>query len=91
MCFLYYRSEVEYCQRGLIILTAGLMGWRRIYYWLVCQPFLRERVYVLGGGDRKQTVLQSLSESGAEVVNSRDALDVLILLQTKVVLFGVTK
>lgn len=77
---------------GLIILTAGLMGWRRIYYWLVCQSFLRERVYVLGGGDRTQTVLQSLSESGVEVVNSRDALDVLIFLQTiKVVLFGVTK
>jgi sugar transferase (PEP-CTERM system associated) len=58
---------------GLIILTAGLMGWRRIYYWLVCQPFFRERVYVLGGGERTQTVLQSLSDSGVEVVNCQDA------------------
>ena len=37
---------------GLIILTLALLGWRTAYYWLVQQPYLRERVYVLGGGER---------------------------------------
>jgi len=33
---------------GLIILTFALFGWRVAYGWLVKQPYLRERVYVLG-------------------------------------------
>ena len=37
---------------GIIILTRTLFCWRGAYYWLVKQPFLRERVYVLGTGER---------------------------------------
>jgi len=58
---------------GLIILTAGLMSWQKIYYWLARQPFLRERAYVLGYGERTQRLVQSLTDSGVEVVNGHDA------------------
>ena len=56
---------------GLIILTLALLGWRTAYYWLVQQPYLRERVYVLGGGERAQRVIQGLrqrSDLGIEIV-----------------------
>jgi sugar transferase (PEP-CTERM system associated) len=56
---------------GLIILTFTLFGWRAAYGWLVKQPFLRERVYVLGTGERAQRLLNGLrqrSELGVEVV-----------------------
>ena len=56
---------------GLIILTLALLGWRTAYYWLVQQPYLRERVYVLGTGERAQRVIQGLrqrSDLGIEVV-----------------------
>src|ERR1700688_2845349 len=36
---------------GLIILTFTLFCWRSAYTWMVKQPFLRERVYVLWTGD----------------------------------------
>jgi sugar transferase (PEP-CTERM system associated) len=56
---------------GLIILTLALLGWRTAYNWLVQQPYLRERVYVLGTGERAQRVVQGLrqrSDLGVEVV-----------------------
>ena len=56
---------------GLIILTISLLGWRTAYAWLVQQPYLRERVYVLGTGERAQRLVQGLrsrSELGVEVV-----------------------
>ncbi len=56
---------------GLIILTLALFGWRTAYGWLVQQPYLRERVYVLGTGERAQRLVQGLrqrSELGIEVV-----------------------
>jgi sugar transferase (PEP-CTERM system associated) len=56
---------------GLIILTFALFGWRVAYGWLVKQPYLRERVYVLGMGERAQRLLNGLrqrSELGIEVV-----------------------
>jgi sugar transferase (PEP-CTERM system associated) len=49
---------------GLIILTLALLGWRTAYYWLVQQPYLRERVYVLGTGERAQRVVQGLRQRG---------------------------
>jgi sugar transferase (PEP-CTERM system associated) len=58
---------------GLIILTAGLVSWRKIYYWLLRQPFFCERAYVLGHGERTQRLVQSLLDSGVEVVNCQDA------------------
>ena len=56
---------------GLIILTFTLFGWRTIYAWLAQQPYLREKVYVLGTGERAQRLVQGLrerSELGVEVV-----------------------
>lgn len=56
---------------GLVILTLALFSWRAIYGWLVRQPYFRERVYVLGMGERAQRLvngLQSRSELGVEVV-----------------------
>jgi sugar transferase (PEP-CTERM system associated) len=56
---------------GLIILTFTLFCWRAAYSWLVKKPFLRERVYVLGTGERAQRLLNGLrqrAELGVEVV-----------------------
>ncbi len=56
---------------GLIILTFTLLGWRAAYSWMVQQPFLRERVYILGTGERAQRLVGGLrqrSALGVEVV-----------------------
>jgi len=56
---------------GLIILTFTLFGWRAAYSWMVQLPFLRERVYVLGTGERAQRLVTGLRERsalGVEVV-----------------------
>ncbi|HEY6768488.1 MAG TPA: TIGR03013 family XrtA/PEP-CTERM system glycosyltransferase [Candidatus Sulfotelmatobacter sp.] len=56
---------------GLLILTFLLFGWRSAYGWLVRQPFLRERVYVLGTGERALRLVNGLrrhAEMGVEVV-----------------------
>jgi sugar transferase (PEP-CTERM system associated) len=56
---------------GLIILTFTLLSWRAAYSWMVKQPFMRERVYVLGTGERALrlvTGLRDRAELGFEVV-----------------------
>jgi sugar transferase (PEP-CTERM system associated) len=56
---------------GLVLLAVMLLGWRGAYAWLVQLPYLRERVYVLGTGDRAQRLLTGLRhrlELGIEVV-----------------------
>ena len=56
---------------GLVILTAAMFAWRAAYGWLAQRPFLRERVYVLGTGERAQRLVNGLrtrSELGIEVV-----------------------
>lgn len=56
---------------SVVILTFTLFGWRAIYSWMVQQPFLRERVYVLGMGERAEHLvrgLQQRSDLGVEVV-----------------------
>jgi sugar transferase (PEP-CTERM system associated) len=56
---------------GFIFLTFGLFGWRTAYRWLVQQPFMQEKVYVLGTGERAQRLVQGLrqrTELGIEVV-----------------------
>jgi sugar transferase (PEP-CTERM system associated) len=50
---------------GLIILTFTLLGWRGAYFWMVKQPFLRERVYVLGTGERALRLVNGLRERSA--------------------------
>jgi sugar transferase (PEP-CTERM system associated) len=56
---------------GLIFLTVALLVWRAFYGWLSEQPYLREPVYVLGGGERARRLVLGLrkrSELGADVV-----------------------
>jgi sugar transferase (PEP-CTERM system associated) len=55
---------------GVVILAAALFCWRSAYSWLVRQPLFRERVYVLGSGDRAQRLLEGLKRQalGVEVV-----------------------
>ena len=56
---------------GLLVLTIMLLCWRGAYAWIVQQPYFRERVYVLGTGDRALRLLNGLrqrSELGIEVV-----------------------
>ena len=63
---------------GLLIVTAALLGWRSAYSWLAQQPYLRERVYVLGNGERAQKLvrgLQSRAELGVDVVGWTGAMD----------------
>ena len=56
---------------GLVVLAVMLLGWRGAYSWIVQQPYFRERVYVLGTGERAQRLLNGLrqrSDLGIEVV-----------------------
>ncbi len=56
---------------GVVILAVGLFAWRSAYSWMVQQPFFRERVYVLGTGERAERVIRGLKERaelGVEVV-----------------------
>lgn len=56
---------------GLVILTGALFVWRLAYAWLAQQPYLRERVYVLGSGERAQRLVNGLRarpDLGVEVV-----------------------
>ncbi|MDW5267477.1 MAG: TIGR03013 family PEP-CTERM/XrtA system glycosyltransferase [Edaphobacter sp.] len=56
---------------GLIFLTIGLVAWRGVYEWLIGRDAFRERVYVLGAGERAQMVvnlLRNRRDAGMEVV-----------------------
>jgi sugar transferase (PEP-CTERM system associated) len=55
---------------GLVVLAVMLLGWRAAYGWIAQQSYFRERVYVLGTGDRAQRVVNGLRlrpELGVEV------------------------
>jgi len=55
---------------GLLLVTIALFAWRMAYAWLSQSPYLRERVYVLGAGERAQRLingLRSRAELGIEV------------------------
>lgn len=47
---------------GLIILTFALFCWRAAYSWMVQQPLFREKVYVLGTGERAKLLVRGLRE-----------------------------
>ncbi len=56
---------------GVFILTFTLIGWRAAYAWLIQQPYLVERVYVLGAGERANRLVEMLrtrADLGMEVV-----------------------
>jgi len=55
---------------GLLLVTAALFTWRLVYAWLAQSSYLRERVYVLGVGERAQRLLNGLrtrAELGVQV------------------------
>ena len=55
---------------ALLMVTVTLFGWRMMYAWLAQRPYLRERVYVLGTGERAQRLVNGLrtrTELGVEV------------------------
>jgi sugar transferase (PEP-CTERM system associated) len=55
---------------ALLLVTAALFAWRLVYAWLAQRPYLRERVYVLGLGERAQRLVNGLrtrTELGVEV------------------------
>jgi len=47
---------------GFVILIVALLCWRWTYAWLVSKPFFRERVYVLGTGERADRLVRGLDE-----------------------------
>ena len=56
---------------GLIFLTVALVAWRSAYEWILGQQIFRERVYVLGAGERARAVvelLQTRKDAGMHVV-----------------------
>ncbi len=62
---------------GLFILTGSLLMWRAAYAWLLRKPILRERVYVLGGGERASRVVEAMRnqpELGLDVVGWAGAM-----------------
>ncbi len=57
---------------GVLILTVALFGWRLGFTWLVQLPFLVERVYILGTGERAQRLVKGLRqnpEMGVEIAS----------------------
>jgi sugar transferase (PEP-CTERM system associated) len=56
---------------GLMFLTAALVAWRSAYEWIIGREMFRERVYILGAGERAKTIvtlLGSRKDAGMEVV-----------------------
>src|ERR1700749_1974824 len=45
---------------GLIFLTVALVAWRSAYQWIIGRKIFRERVYVLGAGERALTIVALL-------------------------------
>jgi len=62
---------------GLFFLGFALFGWRSVFGWLIRQPYLRERVYVLGPGARARRLVEDIRarpELGMEVVGWAGAM-----------------
>jgi sugar transferase (PEP-CTERM system associated) len=60
---------------GLAFLTVALLAWRSAYEWIIGHKIFRERVYVLGAGERAHTVvttLQTRKDAGMEIVGWDD-------------------
>src|SRR5271163_4244074 len=56
---------------GLIFLTAALVAWRSAYEWIIGREMFRERVYILGAGERAQVIVELLQirkDAGMHVV-----------------------
>ena len=69
--FLPGRSFLPGAVWGLVVLSVTLFLWRVAYSWIVRQPVFRERVYVLGTGERAERLVAGLrkrTDLGIEVV-----------------------
>jgi len=56
---------------GVAILVIALVVWRRLYEWVIGLPMFRERVYVLGTGERALSlveILRARRDVGMEVI-----------------------
>jgi sugar transferase (PEP-CTERM system associated) len=56
---------------GLIFLTTALVAWRSAYEWIIGREMFRERVYILGAGERAHAIvklLQTRKDAGMHVI-----------------------
>ncbi len=57
---------------GIAMLVLVLSAWRRAYEWIISLSAFRERVYVLGDGERAQVLIETLQtrrDAGMQVVD----------------------
>ena len=57
---------------GIAMLVLVLSAWRRAYEWIISLSAFRERVYVLGDGERAQVLIETLRtrrDAGMQVVD----------------------
>lgn len=57
---------------GFLILTFAILAWRWGFGWLVQQPYLKQRLYVLGSGDLSKELvhgIRSRPDLGMEIVD----------------------
>ena len=62
---------------GLSILALGLVLWRAAYNWLIRRPYLRERVHVVGEGERARwlvEIIRAKPELGMDVMGWSGAI-----------------
>lgn len=63
---------------GLIILSAAMIIWRKAFLWVTRLPFLQERIYVIGSGERARSLVDSIRsrpDLGMEVIGWGEALE----------------
>jgi len=60
---------------GLIFLTVALVAWRSAYEWIIGREIFRERVYVLGAGERAQAIVGVGLGSAQGLENRRRGFD----------------
>jgi sugar transferase (PEP-CTERM system associated) len=62
---------------GTVCATTTLSGWRAFFNWTLSKSFMRERVYVLGDGNRARRLVETLrsrTDLGMEIVGWSGAL-----------------
>jgi sugar transferase (PEP-CTERM system associated) len=60
---------------GVSIMAIALVIWRRVYEWIIGLSIFRERVYVLGSGERARKVIETLRtrrDAGMDVISAEN-------------------